>query len=93
MRRDIAPPQFDTVYGIYNGIATFNLYAIYGFSVFPDTDIPRAGQRLKPSTSDVRSGLKVKIHIFLRTVGGHENRPVVMVDSVKRLFAQISIEV
>ena len=56
------------------------------------TDILRAGQRLKLSTSDVLSGLKVQIHIFLRTVVGHENRPVVMVDSVKRLLTRIDIE-
>ena len=92
MRRDITPPQFDAVYGIYNGIAAFNLYTIYGFSVLSDTDILRACQRLKLSTSYVRSGLKVQIHIFLRTVVGHENRPVVMVDFVKRLLTQIGIE-
>ena len=93
IRLDIAPPKLDAVYGIYDRIAAFNLYAIYGFSVFPDTDMPRAGQRLKLRASDARSGLKVKIHIFLRTAGSHENRPVVMVDSIKRLLAQISIEV
>ena len=93
MRRDITPSKLDAGYGIYNGIAAFNLYAIYGFSVLSDTDILRAGQRLKLSTSDVRSGLKVQIHIFLRTVVGHENRPVVMVDSVKRLLTQIGNEV
>ena len=92
MRYDITPPQFDAVYGIYNGIAAFNLYAIYSFSILSDTDILRAGQRLKLGASDVRSGLKVQIHIFLRTVAGHENRPVVMVDSVKRLLTQIGIE-
>ena len=92
-RRDIASFKLDAVYGIYNGIAAFNLYAIYGFSVFPDADILRACQRLKLRASDFRSGLKIQIHIFLRTAGCHENRPVVMVDSVKRLLAQISIEV
>ena len=93
IRRDIALSQFGAVYGIYGGLAAFHLYAIYRFAVFPDTDALRASQRLKLRTSDVRPGLKVQIHIFLRTPRHYENRPVVMIDSIKRLFAQISIEV